>query len=145
MANPRATALTLITHQGRILLLRMIENGYTYWAPPGGGLRPGETLPAAAAREAREETGIEVRVGALQYVHDFINPDDGCHKVEVYFRACAVGDTTPVLSPDCDPRIREARWFTWDEVRTLTTFPLTLAQMLPQDLATDAPPGARYF
>ena len=145
MVDPRATALSLITHEGRVLLLRMVENGYTYWAPPGGGLRSGETLPAAAAREAREETGLEVRVGALQYVHDFINPDDGCHKVEVYFRAHPVGDPTPHRLPDCDPRIREARWFTWDEVRTLTTFPLALARMLPEDLAKGAPPRARYF
>lgn len=147
MSEPRATALALITDQDRILLLRMIEeDGCEYWAPPGGGVRSGETLPRAAAREAREEAGLEVEVGPVQYVHDFINPDDGCHKVEIYFRAVPVGDSTPRPTPDRDPRILEARWFPLEELGSLTTFPLELARMLPRDLAADAPPArARYF
>jgi 8-oxo-dGTP diphosphatase len=142
---PRPTALTLVLDADRILLLRMVEDGYEYWAPPGGGLRPGETLPVAAARETWEETGVAVEVGSLQYVHDFINPEDGCHKVEVYFRARPVGDPTPRLTADRDPRILEARWFALPEVGTLTLFPLDFATMLPRDLAPGAPPRPRYF
>jgi len=145
-STPRPTALALITDQDRILLLRMVEeDGCAYWAPPGGGLRPGETLPRAAAREAKEETGVSVRIGPMQYVHDFINPVDGCHKVEVYFRATPVGDPTPRMTADRDPRIREARWFPLTEVANLTTFPLELAEMLPRDLGTGRCPEPRYF
>jgi len=145
MEYPRATALTLITCQGKLLLLRMREEDIEYWAPPGGGLRQGETLPEAAAREAREEAGIDVSVGSLLYVHDFINPEDGCHKVEVYFRAVPVGDPAPRKTARQDARILEARWFSMESVRHLPLFPPEFTEMLPVDLAEGAAPEVRYF
>ena len=47
----------------KILLTRRTDNGQ--WCLPGGGLDPGESVAEACAREMREETGLEVRVGRL--------------------------------------------------------------------------------
>lgn len=42
------------------------RDGLGYWYLPGGGIRPRETLEAAAARELREESGIrEVVLGGV--------------------------------------------------------------------------------
>jgi 8-oxo-dGTP pyrophosphatase MutT (NUDIX family) len=46
-------------HQGKVLMIRHKRLGI--WLPPGGELTPGETPLEAAARELREETGLEGR------------------------------------------------------------------------------------
>jgi ADP-ribose pyrophosphatase YjhB (NUDIX family) len=49
---------------GRVLLVRQKDSGR--WSTPGGLIEPGETPEAAAVREAKEETGLEVRLDRLR-------------------------------------------------------------------------------
>lgn len=51
---------------GRLLLVqRANEPGRGQWSLPGGRVEPGESDATAVVRELREETGLQVRVGAL--------------------------------------------------------------------------------
>lgn len=58
----RACAAILDASHTHILMVKHSHNGRTYWTLPGGGLEPGETFEQAAIREAKEETGLEVKI-----------------------------------------------------------------------------------
>jgi lipoyl(octanoyl) transferase len=60
-----------VADDGRVLLLRRSEARGGFWQPVTGRLEPGEDAAAAARRELLEETGADVPVRALGYVHSF--------------------------------------------------------------------------
>jgi 8-oxo-dGTP diphosphatase len=77
------------------------------WALPGGFVDRGETLEAAAAREAREETGLEVRLEDLLYVYSDPRRDPRRHTLSAVFLGRAAGE--PTGADDA----AEARAFDW--------------------------------
>jgi len=66
----RLAAYALVVDEaGRVLLSRETGRGRSgLWLLPGGGVEHGEHPEQAVIREVREETGLEVRVGALREV-----------------------------------------------------------------------------
>jgi len=55
----------IINRQNKILILKRssAEHHYpSFWDLPGGGVEKGESLRKAAEREAKEETGLDVKV-----------------------------------------------------------------------------------
>lgn len=106
----------VLVEEGRLLLIkRGNEPGKGLWAVPGGKVRIGETLKAAARREAAEETGLDVDVGDVAWVGERIT--DAYHIVLIDFYAKAAGGELEA-SDDAD----EAEWV---ELATVDTYPLT--------------------
>jgi 8-oxo-dGTP diphosphatase len=72
----RPAAFAIVERDGRIALVHVsFEGGGGRTDLPGGGLDPGETPQAAAARECGEEAGLVVEIGALitEADHYFVN------------------------------------------------------------------------
>jgi ADP-ribose pyrophosphatase YjhB (NUDIX family) len=89
-----AASAVVTDGEGRVLLQRRRDSGL--WALPGGGMEMGESLPGAAVREVREETGLEVEITGL--VGTYTDPrhviayDDG--EVRRQFNVCFTARVT---------------------------------------------------
>ena len=89
---------------GRLLLIQRGHDPHRgRWTLPGGRVEAGESLEQAVVREVREETGLDVRVGAV--VGRVVIPgdsNDGQVSFDVVDFACTLADPTaePVAGDD---------------------------------------------
>jgi len=95
--NPFPTVDIIIEVGGGIVLIAR-KNPPHGWAIPGGFLDWGESVEACALREAREETGLVVKLEELFYVYSDPARDPRHHTVTTVFIASARG--TPVAADD---------------------------------------------
>lgn len=64
--DPKVAAATLIVENGRILLVRRVNEPHRgLWTLPAGFVNGGENPAQAAIRECLEETNLEVKITAL--------------------------------------------------------------------------------
>jgi len=101
----------IINPRGELLLLRSHKWPGVY-VVPGGHVELGERLEEAAAREAREETGLEVRdlelINFQQFIYD---PTFWKRRHFIFFDFACQADGTDVHLND------EAEGFVWVEPR----------------------------
>ena len=70
-----------------VLVRRAIEPGYGLWVFPGGYVDQGEEITSAAIREAREESGLEIRIDGLVNIYSY----GGRSPIIIVYRATALG------------------------------------------------------
>ena len=87
--DPKVAVGTIIRSDNDRLVLvrRAIEPGYGKWVFPGGYVDRGEPLLDAAVREAREESGLDVRLDGLVNIYSY----SGRTPVIVVYAATAIG------------------------------------------------------
>jgi ADP-ribose pyrophosphatase YjhB (NUDIX family) len=110
-ANPRVAVVLFLADRDRILLVkRGMAPEQGRWALVAGFVDLGEHPEAAARREMREETGLEVAVVRLLG----LDYDPGSRAVVLLYRARLLGGTL-AAGDDAD----DAQWFTRDQVPDL--------------------------
>ncbi len=89
--NPVLTVDIIISIRGEGIILINRKNPPFGWAIPGGFVDYGESLESAATREAKEETGLDLK--DLKQFHAYSDParDPRQHTVTVVFTATGAG------------------------------------------------------
>lgn len=95
--NPLPTVDIIIELKDGIVLIER-KNPPHGWAIPGGFVDYGESVEDCAVREAREETGLIVRLVDLLYVYSRPDRDPRHHTLTTVFVAMA--DGMPVAADD---------------------------------------------
>lgn len=130
--NPLPTVDILVHHPARGVLLIERANPPHGWALPGGFIDYGESAEAAAVREAREETGLDVVLTDLLGVYSAPDRDPRQHTLSVVYLA----EAFDLSALKADDDARDARFFplaalpelAFDHGRILQDFAARLAR-----------------
>ena len=117
--DPKIAVGTIIeTPDSRLVLVRRaIEPGYGLWVFPGGYVDRGEALTAAAIREAREESGLDVRLDGLINIYSY----SGSSPIIVVYAATVVGGELCGDEECLEARLFEADTIPWNELAFRST------------------------
>ena len=119
----QAVRALVVDSRERVLLLRYDSPidfpQQVVWAPPGGGLEPGETDEQALRRELAEETGlVEFEVGPCIWTreHRFAGmPGWGGQRERIYLVRVEPFEPAPGVDLAAED-VAEVRWWTADEL-----------------------------
>jgi 8-oxo-dGTP diphosphatase len=134
----RRTARVLVFDPaGRVLLIRCVvmrkDGEFVFWLTPGGEIEAGETPSAAAARELREELGLEVEVVGPVYSEatQFEHQGEMRDNVDFVFvaRCPAKAPAMRGVTPDEIAIMKEIRWWEAEAVEA------SAERIFPEDLA----------
>lgn len=104
----------LVVREGKVLLgKRKGSHGTGSWSAPGGRLEYGESIEQCAARELREETGLEL--GPVQlgpYTNDVFTEVSEQYLTVFVVARMSRGEPLNLEANKCDGWF----WFAWDEL-----------------------------
>jgi 8-oxo-dGTP diphosphatase len=117
----RVCGVCINDHKVLMLSHRGIGQAEQFWCPPGGGAQFGETTHEALKREFLEETGLEIEVGDLLVVNEFMQPP--LHALELFFEVKIVNGIPKIGKdpemPDSQQIIHDMRWMSIEEIKRL--------------------------
>ena len=133
----RVSGKAMILDSSRMLRSRNRDSAGDFYVVPGGGQKPGESLPDALKRECFEETGAEVEVGPIRLVRDYIGRnhefsqwDGDVHQVEIMFECQLQSDYDPRVGHAPDVNQTGVVWLDAEELSQHRVYPAALRDIL---------------
>ena len=141
MRTAREAAVFVRRGQEFLLMHRAVDR---YWHVAAGGVEEGEEFAEAAARELREETGLETRLVPLDLPRSYTIPAElraeyapGVREVSIQnFAAEAPAGWAPVLNEEHD----DYRWCSVSDAVALAHWPETVEVIAALARPSAAPP-----
>lgn len=118
--RPSVGVATVVVKDGKIAIGKDTRKGDAVYGVPGGHWESGETLKECAAREVKEESGVDVTNVELISVYDFYRPDKEKSYVTIGMKAAYAGGDFADLH---DEGRLDWAWYTPEEALQLDLFP----------------------
>jgi 8-oxo-dGTP diphosphatase len=130
------SAGALIVRENQLLLVHHHQDGkYDFWLPPGESLVGEESIFDCARREAFEETGLQIDLGPIVYIQEFVEP--GYHFCKFFILCTAFqGQITLAHLEPKEGFLVDARFFSQEQMSELTVFPERLKTGFWDELKT---------
>lgn len=136
----RSSIKAIITQNNQVLFIKKKDRNGFYYLLPGGGQEHGEAIPDALKRECQEEVMVDVEVGQLLFVRDYIGKNHGpkgahddFHQIELMFDCTIIGNQTPQNGSSPDSGQVGVEWINLNEIQNYRIFPDLLKQRLRSD------------
>lgn len=114
----RAARAVVFNDRGEVSLEHATK--HNYYKLPGGGIEEGETIEEALRREIREESGVEIKIGAeIGMVIEYRNDFDALQISYAYLADVSGGDGVPRYEPEEIAEGFEPVWVPLDEALRL--------------------------
>jgi len=111
--QPQVGVAIIITKGDQVLLMkRKGPHGHGTWSTPGGHLDFGETPEVCAAREAKEEVGLDVVDIRFRAVTNDIFEEEGKHYITIWMDGKSSGE--PIIA--AEEEVAEIGWFAWNSL-----------------------------
>ncbi|MEY4531854.1 MAG: hypothetical protein RLZZ156_2575 [Deinococcota bacterium] len=135
--SPRVSAKAIIIRNQHLLVIVNHNQNGEWFCLPGGGQEKQESLPEALKRECFEEIGVQVQVGSLWFVRDYISKNhefaasnpEFC-AVELMFECWLEHDAEPRSGSNPDDLQIGVRWIPLIGLEQQALYPKALTRAL---------------
>ncbi len=109
--EPKVGVAIIITKNDQVLLMkRKGIHGKGTWSTPGGHLEFGETPEQCAAREAKEEVGLDVVDIRFRAITNDMFDTTGKHYITIWMEGNSISNDPVIAAED---EVAEIGWFAW--------------------------------
>jgi ADP-ribose pyrophosphatase YjhB (NUDIX family) len=111
----------IITNDNKVLLLRDPRMDEVIWEIPGGRMNIDEEPREAVAREIKEELGIEIAVGAVVHMEQFMQGNEGKRAFVIVYECHIANPMQPIVMSEAE--VCEIAWVSAEELPKYPLFP----------------------
>ena len=131
---PRIAVRAIVIKKGMILLSKYQNGDKTWYVTPGGGVKNGETLEEAFARETNEECGVSLPFGEIKFIREIIanrhkktTLEKNFHQIDINVLS-SIDKDIPLLMRIPDKEQVDLIWYPLDKLNEIEFYPVNLIQ-----------------
>lgn len=126
----RTASRALLIQDNHVLAIKYKEEDSVFYALPGGGQETGESLHKNLQRECQEELGIDVKIGELIFVREWIEKVRNVHQIEFIFECSPYMKIESVKSEIPDGNQIGIEWLPLTDIMNYHIYSLEMREQL---------------